>query len=145
VHAEPFLNLVLERLQLEAPAELRPWQARIRWRMLQIHYGNPRVHYELWLQNRTGRVEVGLHFEDEREVNERWCALIAERVLELQEALGPRLELEEWTATWMRLHLTVDLRPLEPAFADELASLFGQLIAITADLVRHGRPAMQPA
>ncbi len=142
---QPFLSLVLSRLDAETPPELRPWQARQRHAMLQIHYGNPRVHYELWLQSRSGRVEVGLHFEDEPERNQRWCALFAGRVLELLETLGPTVELEEWTASWARLHLTVPLRPLDEAFAAELAGRFGRLIAATADSVRAGLPAERHA
>lgn len=138
---QPFLQLVLSRIEAETPSELRPWHARQRHAMLQIHYGNPRVHYEVWLQGRSGRAEVGLHFEDEPERNQRWCALFADRVLELLEALGPAVELEEWTASWARLHLTVPLPALDDAFADELAARFGRLIAVTADSVRAGLPA----
>src|SRR5579883_820366 len=130
---QPFLQEVLSRLEAEVPSTLRPWQARQRHAMLQIHYGNPRVHYELWLQSRSGRVEIGLHFEDEPERNQRWCALFAGRVLELLEALGPTVELEEWTASWARLHLTVPLRPLDDVFAADLAEHFGRLIAATAE------------
>src|SRR5579885_315381 len=138
---QPFLQLVLSRLEAETPSALRPWHARQRHAMLQIHYGNPRVHYELWLQGRSGRAEIGLHFEDEPERNQFWCALFADRVLELLEALGPAVELEEWTASWARLHLTVPLRPLDEAFAAELADRFGRLIAATAQAVRAGVPA----
>ncbi|HEY7294104.1 MAG TPA: hypothetical protein VH916_03640 [Dehalococcoidia bacterium] len=137
---QPFLQLVLQRLEAITPPELRPWHARQRHAMLQIHYGNPRVHYELWLQARGGRVELGLHFEDELERNQRWCALFADRVLELLEALGPSVELEEWTASWARLHLTVPLRTLDDAFVAELAERFGRLIAATAQVVRAGLP-----
>ncbi len=142
---QPFLQLVLKRLEAAAAPDLRPWHARQRHAMLQIHYGNPRVHYELWLQARGGRVELGLHFEDEPEHNQRWCAVFAPRVLELLEALGPYVELEEWTASWARLHLTVPLRPLDAEFADELGALFGRLIAATGDAVRSGLPQQRPA
>jgi|GEM_PF-412228 len=135
---QPFLQLVLERLETGTPPELRPWHARQRHAMLQIHYGNPRVHYELWLQGRSGRAELGLHFEDEPERNQRWCAVFAARALELLEALGPTLELEDWTASWTRLHLTVPLRPLDAEFAAELAETFGRLIACTAADLRRG-------
>jgi len=141
---QPFLQLVLSCIEAETSPELRPWHARQRHAMLQIHYGNPRVHYELWLQSRSGRVEIGLHFEDEPERNQRWCALFAGRVLELLEALGPAVELEEWTANWARLHLTVPLRPLDGPFAAELAERFGRLITATAETVREGLPAERP-
>jgi hypothetical protein len=137
---QTFLQLVLERLEAGADPALRPWHARVRHRMLQLHYGNPRVHYELWLQTKTGRVELGLHFEDERSLNERWSALLAPHAWELQEALGPELDLEEWTASWMRLHLTVPNEPLTADFAADLATRFGALIAGTADIIRRRMP-----
>jgi hypothetical protein len=141
MHYQPFLQLVLDRLERDATPALRPWHARIRHAMLQIHYGNPRVHYELWLQSRTQRAEIGLHFEDEPELNQRWAALFAERVFELQHAVGAGVELEEWTAAWTRLHLTVPMEPLEAPFSTDLAGHFGRLIAATADGVRSGPPA----
>jgi hypothetical protein len=135
---QPFLELVLAQLTESAAASVGPWQSRVRHRMLQIHFGNPRVHYELWLQTKAGRVELGLHFEDQPELNLRWGARFAARVFELQEALGPEIELEEWTASWTRLHLTVPYEPLTAAFAAELAERFGRLIEATAEDVRRG-------
>lgn len=140
VQGQTFLELVRERLESSNVAVLHSSNSHVRHGMLQIHFGNPRVHYELWLQRRTSRVELGLHFEDEPEANKRWCALFTAQVYELQELLGPLVELEEWTASWSRLHLTVPLEPLEPAFAERLAELLGRLIGATAMDVQAGLP-----
>jgi hypothetical protein len=139
VHRE-FLGIVLDRLEREAAAGVLPWEARVRLSMLQIHFGNPRVHYELWLQGRTGRAEVGLHFEDDAEVNAAWCGQLAERVFELRHRVGPELEPEDWTQSWQRLHLTIPLRPLDESFATELSTAFGALIEATHEDLKAGPP-----
>src|SRR3972149_6339300 len=99
MRVQEFLALVQDLLLAELPGELKEglnW--RIRFSLLQFYRETPRVHYEVWPQRRTNRLEIGLHFEEEREVSYRWAALLAERALEIQAALGPSLELEEWTA-----------------------------------------------
>jgi hypothetical protein len=136
-----FLSVVLDRLERDASPGIMPWESRLRFSMLQIHFGNPRVHYELWLQARTGRAELGLHFEDDAEVNAGWCARVAERVFELRDRVGPDLEPEDWTQSWQRLHFTVPLRPLDDGFARELSAAFGMLIEATHADLKAGPPA----
>ena len=79
-----FMPLVLERATERLPAELRHFDARIRFVWLQIHYWTPKIHYEVWLTRKTGRIEIGLHFEGEREFSYRWAEVIAAPMPELQ-------------------------------------------------------------
>ena len=90
-----FLMLVQERLEPLLPPELRSFQTRIRFAFLQVYFDHPSLHYEVWPQKKTGRIEIGLHFEGEGETNYRWAAVLAERMPEVQAALGPAMELEE--------------------------------------------------
>ena len=53
-----FLSVVLDRLEHDASPGVMPWESTLRLSMLQIHFGNPRVHYELWLQAKAGRAEL---------------------------------------------------------------------------------------
>src|SRR3972149_1371240 len=92
-----FLMLGRERLGPPPPSEFRSFQARVRFTLLQVYFDHPSLHYEVWPQKKTGRIEIGLHFEGEGETNYRWAAVLAERMPEVQSALGPAMELEEWT------------------------------------------------
>ena len=93
----------------------------------------------MWVQRRAARIEIGLHFEGEREENERWAAALAPRALEVQAQLGPQVELEQWTASWARLHetrsFTGDLtEPLAQETADRLARFIEVLEPMLAEV-----------
>lgn len=110
--------LVHDNLARELPEPLQDHQWRLRWSMLQVFFESPTIHYEVWVQRKAGRIEIGLHFESDREESYRWARALAERSLEIQAQLGPSVELEEWTRNWTRLHETWSL---EDDLTDELA------------------------
>src|SRR4030042_859375 len=119
-----FLMLVQERLEPLLPPSAcggRSFQARVRFTLLQVYFEHPSLHYEVWPQRKTGRIEIGLHFEGEPETNYRWAAVLAERMPEVLAALGPAMELEEWTPAWTRLHQTPPLGALDESEAPEAA------------------------
>ena len=107
-----------------------PFQSRIRFSLLQFYRDDPRIHYEVWLQRKTGRIEIGLHFEGEREVNYRWAAALSGRMPEIQAQLGPSIELEEWTRSWTRLHQTVPLGVLSEETARDVAARLVRLLRV---------------
>ena len=121
-----FLSIVYDALSKELPEPLREHQWRIRWSLLQIYFDAATLHYEVWVQRKARRIEIGLHFEGEREENQRWAQALAPRALEIQAQLGPTVELEDWTASWTRLHET---RSLAGDLTDELAMEIAQRLA----------------
>jgi hypothetical protein len=138
-----FLMLVRERLEPLLPAELRPFQARIRFNLLQVYYEHPSLHYEVWPQRKGGRIEIGLHFEGEREENYGWTAVLAERMPQVQAALGPSLELEEWTPTWTRLHQFMPLGSLDEDLAADVAQRTAALIETMQPILEECRPRVR--
>jgi len=133
MQAQAFLASVRDKALAGLPDELRPPQSRIRYGMLQLHYGDPRIHYEVWLVRKTGLIEVGLHFEADRDMNLARAEGLAQRVLELREFLGPDAEIEQWSPSWTRLHLTVPIRALDDALCDEVAGRLASLLRITGE------------
>ena len=140
-----FLMLVQERLEPLLPPERRSFQARIRFAFLQVYFDHPSVHYEVWPQKKTGRIEIGLHFEGEGETNYRWAAVLAERMPEVQAALGPAMELEEWTPAWTRLHQTLPMGTLDEGEADEAAQRLAALIQAMEPILEQCRPLLGQA
>jgi hypothetical protein len=136
---QEFLQDVRDRVQAALPEPLKAFRSRVVFSTLQLHYGDPRVHYEVWVQRRAGRIEVGLHFEGEREANYRWAGLLAPRVYEVQHAVGTDVELEEWTASWTRLHVTVPFQTLGGGLARDVADRLSALVAYAQPLLwEHG-------
>lgn len=111
-----FLALVHDGMTARLGPDLDGMHWRQRFGYLQYWRRAPAVHYEVWVQRKTRRLEIGLHFEGERDDNYAAAELIAIRAADVQTAVGPEYELEEWTERWTRLHrafpapaLTADL------------------------------------
>lgn len=89
------------------PPALRAFDAaRGRGRLIKLDYGHPETHYEVWHHPRTGRLEVGLHFEGRPALNEAALDFFRERMVRVKGGL-PRAELEPWDRGWSRLYETL--------------------------------------
>ena len=93
------------------------------------------MHYEVWVQRKTQRLEIGLHFEGDRERSYAAAGLLAERADNVAAAVGPEYELEEWTASWTRLHRSF----AAPVLSVELAA---EAAADCCDLIRGMEPLL---
>lgn len=111
---------------------------RSRFNLLQLYHEHPAVHYEVWVQGKSSRLEIGLHFEGEREANYRWAALLAGRLVEIQAQLGPSLEVEEWTKSWTRLHETIPYERLDEDLALRTAQRLARLVAVVDPMLGEG-------
>jgi hypothetical protein len=140
-----FLTLVQDRTFGALPADLRDGaHARISSSWLWVHYHHPKVHFEVWLARKIGRIEIGLHFEGVREFSYMWAELMAPHMPEIQARLGPQMELEEWTASWARVHQTIPYDPLSETLADEVAERFAETIMILQPIVEKERGNVPP-
>ena len=110
------------------PSDFPRPERRVMWTILQLHYGNPNVHFEVQPQVARGQVELGLHFEGPVEMNDVWALGLAERAAELRCALGDAWELEEWTASWRRLHRVFHFDRLTAELGREVAAEFTKLL-----------------
>jgi hypothetical protein len=143
VRIRDFLQLIYEAVAAQLPESLRDHEWRIRWSLLQVYFERSDVHYEVWIQKKARRIELGLHFECERDESYRWAAILAPRVLEIQSQLGPEIEIEEWTASWTRLHeLRTFTGDLTPSLAEETARRLAQFITTLEPIVAEERAAV---
>jgi hypothetical protein len=133
----PFLDLVRKGLFSRLGREP---QFRLRHSMLQVYFQDPRQHYEVWLRNSAGLVEIGLHFEGEKDDNLARLNAIAEAMPEIAPALGTPVDLEQWTESWTRLHETVPLKPLDQRFAAALADRVFAYIEALEPVVENLEP-----
>ncbi len=141
-----FMPLVQERALSQIPDELRDGlTARIRSVWLQVHYHTPKVHYEVWLTRKTGRIEIGLHFEGPREYSYRWAELMSAHAPEIFGQLGPDVEIEEWTPSWTRIHQSLPYDPLSEPLADEVARRLAEMITVLQPIVEMERDNVPPA
>jgi hypothetical protein len=123
-----FLALVAEGVEGRMGRRMRGFESRRRFGYLQYFRGASAVHYEIWVQRKTARLEIGLHFEGERDANYAAAALLADRAADVVDAIGPEYELEEWTPQWTQLHRSFAAPSLTPELADEAAGHAAALI-----------------
>ncbi len=135
-----FLSLVNELAMTRLSDSLREGAiSRISSAWLWVHYHSPKVHYEVWLARKTGRIEIGLHFEGPHDFSYRWAELMAPHMPEIQARLGPQVELEEWTASWTRVHQTLPYDPLSEPLADECARRLADTMTVLQPIVERER------
>ena len=116
-----FLALVHEGMIRGLGDDLGGMSWRQRFGFLQYYRATPAVHYEIWVQRKTERLEIGLHFEGDRDANYAAAELLAIRAPDIQ-ARCPGYELEEWTAQWTRLHRSFAAPALTPELAADAAT-----------------------
>jgi hypothetical protein len=105
--ASDFFEGLAATLVRRLPPALRDFEAvRGRGRLLKLDYGHPETHFEAWHHRAVGRLEMGLHFEGERELNAAAHGFFRGRIVEIKRAL-PRAELEPWDRGWARLYETL--------------------------------------
>ncbi len=131
-----FLSLLPPLVRNELPEDLKGFKTvGPAFSLIKFHYGRPAIHYEVWVQRRTGRVELGLHFEADPETNARYLERLSEYFVEIQAGLGLEVEPEQWTKSWTRLHQSVPLETLDEAFAGTIAGRIAKMIAVLQPIV----------
>ena len=92
---------------------------------MKFHYGRPQTHYEAWYHRSQGRIEVGLHFEGSRKLNEACLEFFRAHMVEVKGGL-PNAELEPWDRGWARLYETFPATSLDH---EALAATAGRVAA----------------
>jgi hypothetical protein len=106
-----------------------PVRSRVRSHLAQFWWGSDNsVHYEIALHERSGRIELGLHFESDPTRNRALYAGFDRYLLEIQNALGDGIWLEDWDKGWVRLYETQPLAPIDEARVYALAGRFCEIM-----------------
>ena len=130
-----FFAAVVERLPALLPEALSPFQHRAASNLLKLHYGNDRIHFEVWTDGIRGQIEIGLHFEDGPVSTAAYLTFFDDRIVELKHELGTQLELERWTPSWGHLCELLPLGRLDQAAAARVARRLAALIEALHPLV----------
>jgi hypothetical protein len=140
VRSGDFLARVVKTVRPKLPAEWQEFETNGFGSLVKLYYGDPAVHFEVWVQSKTSRVEVGLHLEADQATNDQLMAYFAGRFVEVQAALGPRIELDEWTRTWGRLHEMVPFTVLDEPLVERVARRLAQMITVLQPMLAEAPP-----
>lgn len=139
---------VVAQTKKQLPRALKNFQARTQFTLFKIFYSNPRAHYEVGVRGPERLIEVGLHFEDEKTKNDALLAHFMERAFEIHAELGPRVEVEQWTNSWSRVHQVIPYQSLDDPLVETVAEQLTQMIEVLEPMLRDfkkPRPAKKPA
>ena len=130
MRSSDFMKAIPDAARPHLPSNLRDfhWQARP-W-LVQIHYGHPRVHYEVSSLARRNLLELGLHFEHRnRSVNARLLDHFDAHAVRIKAELGEGVEVEPWDKGWAKVYETLPLEPFEPPYLEKVAFRLAEMIA----------------
>jgi hypothetical protein len=133
-----FLAEAAELVRMQLPEELRDLQVvGPAGALIKLHYGDPSVHYEVWVRRRAGTIEVGLHFEGSADANSRYLAGMTGPYAPVLAALGPGVEPEEWAGSWTRVHQVFPLSVLDEDTLMVVSGCLAQMVRRLEPVVRE--------
>ena len=103
VRWQPFLRGLPAELRESLPADLRDFRWTAYASQAKAWFGNPDLHYEIWVRGRLRVVELGLHFEADDLTNARLLAAFRARARDVKRGLGTDARIEEWDRGWARV------------------------------------------
>ncbi len=130
-----FFTAVTARLEPALPPVLTGDRHRANGGLLNLDFGNERLHFAVWIEGARNRVEIGLHFEDGPASTAAYLAFFDSRIVEIKHHLGWEIELERWTLSWGHLFESVPLLPLNGAFVNAIADCLTRQITILQPMV----------
>ena len=132
-----FLFLLPDLVRQQLPPELTGFHVTgPTMSLVKLHYGNPAVHYEAWVQKRRGELELGLHFEADPASNFHHLGSLRHHSGTIQSALGQDVGMERWAASWARVHEAIPLEPLTDDFLVEVSVRLSRMIQTLEPLLR---------
>ncbi|MCP4360280.1 MAG: hypothetical protein GY796_19915 [Chloroflexi bacterium] len=112
------------------PDQLQKIQVRRPWRwLIQFHFGEPRLHYELSRVSWRKGWELGFHCEAKDKNLNRYLLIGFRRCLfEIKETLGNSIEAEMWDKGWTKIYEVVPEAPLTPTYQAEIGQRLAEII-----------------
>ncbi len=77
-----------------------------------------------------------MHFEADKATNDALREYFAARALEIKAELGPRVEVEQWTNSWSRVHEVVPYTSLDAALVEMLAKKLSRMISVLQPMLK---------
>ena len=109
--------------------------------MAQLWSGNKQLHYEAWLRDRLGVIELGLHFEADALTNARLLAAFHARERAIRRALGASVRIETWDKGWARVWEPVELVALDQNFLERIGARVAAYISALEPVLRSEVPS----
>lgn len=134
---QEFQITLVNKTRKQLPRALRNFEPRSFFSMVKLFYSNPRLHYEVWVRGQDRLIEIGLHFESDKNTNDALLAYFDSHAVEIHAELGSRIEIEQWTNSWSRVHQVVPYESLNPELVDQLAETLAKMITVLQPMLNE--------
>jgi hypothetical protein len=130
----------VEIVQDETSADFFPFHATAHSYMAQLWSGNKQLHYEAWIRERLGVIELGLHFEADALTNARLLAAFRARERAIRRALGTDVRIETWDKGWARVWEPIELATLDQSFLARIGTRIAAYVTALEPVLRDEVP-----
>jgi hypothetical protein len=127
---QAFQVSLVEQTRAQLPRVRQKFKASSFFTLVKIYYTRPKIHYEVWIRGKEHLIEVGLHCEADKPTNDALLAYFHMHALEIFAELGARIEIEQWTSAWSRVHEVVPYTTLDADLVDTLARKLARMISV---------------
>lgn len=99
--------------------------------LLQLHFGEPALHYEIGRVAHRPELELGLHFEAKEAHLNRYLLLGFRRhFFEIRDELGERIEAEMWDKGWSKVYELYPAGELTEEYQAAVSQRFVQIMLV---------------
>lgn len=125
-----FLKTLPDVVAAELPPSLQGIKSRQPWGWLvQFHYGEPRLHYEVSKAARVGGWELGFHCEaKDKHLNRVLLNGFRRHLFEIKDVLGSSIEAEMWDRGWTKIYEVMPEEALTTDYQARLGKRLAQII-----------------
>lgn len=135
ISQKTFFDTLPDALRPSLPVALQGFQVRRPWGLLQIHFGEPALHYEVsYVGQRLGRLitgwEIGFHCEArDHHLNRLLLDGFSHHLFEIKATLGEHVEAEMWDRGWTKIYEVYPGAPLTQAYRADVAARLAEFMA----------------
>lgn len=134
---QEFHIALVNQTRAQLPRRLKNFDPRSFFTLVKLSYTNPKIHYEVWVRGQERLIEIGLHFEADKATNDAIRKYFEARAFELHAKLGPRVEVEQWTNSWSRVHEVVPYTKLNAELVEIVAKKLAKMITVLQPLLEE--------
>jgi hypothetical protein len=127
---QQFQVSLVEKTRKQLPRALKDFEPRSFFSIVKIFYRNPKLHYEVWVRGQERLIEVGLHLEADKPTNDALLAYFDAHAIEIHAELGSRVEIEQWTNSWSRVHEVMPYESLNADLVDRISAKLAKMVIV---------------
>lgn len=125
-----FLQTLPEAMVPHLPPALKGIRVRQPWRwLIQFHYGEPSLHYEVGRASGRPGLELGFHCEAaDKRLNRYLLDGFRRHLFEIKELLGDSIEAEMWDKGWTKIYEVYPQEELTAGYQERVGRRLAEII-----------------